>query len=73
MLSADQHDTDAENRTQVPHHIHFNDTLTKYPTWSTNTNDTENTNEAQYRESRQDILNAGKNVHQKRLLTIGRY
>ena len=51
MQLADQHDTDTENRTQVTYHIHFNDTLTKYPAWSTDTNDTENTNETQYRES----------------------
>ena len=36
----------------------FNDILTECPAWSTDTNDIENTNEAQYRENRQDILNA---------------
>ena len=57
MQSADQHEV-AENCTQVPYHIHFNDLLTEYPAWSTDTNDIENTNEAQHRENRQDILNA---------------
>ena len=55
--SADQH-VNAENRTQVLYHTHFNDVLTEYPAWSTDTNDKENTNKAQYRENRQDILNA---------------
>ena len=32
--------------------------MTEYPAWSTDTNDIENTNEAQYRSDRQDILNA---------------
>ena len=58
MQSADQYDANAENHTQVPYHICFNDTLTKYPAWSTDTNDIENTNETQYRKSKQDILNA---------------
>ena len=56
--STDQHDINAENHTHVPYHAHFNDVLTEYPAWSTDTNDTENTNEVQYRENRQDILNA---------------
>ena len=34
--------------------------MTEYPAWSTDTNDIENTNEAQYRENRQGILNAWK-------------
>ena len=54
MQSTDQHDVDAENYTQVLYHVHFNDVLTEYPVWSTDTNDIENTNEAQYRENRQD-------------------
>ena len=58
MQSTDQHDVDAENYTQVPYHTHIDDILTKYPAWSMDTNDTENTNKAQYRENRQDILNA---------------
>ena len=45
----DQHDANAENHTQLPHNAHFNDILTEYPAWSTDTNDTENTNQAQYR------------------------
>ena len=49
----DQHDVNAENHTHLPYHAHFNDILTEYPTWSTDTND-----KAQYRENRQDILNA---------------
>ena len=56
----DQHDVNAENHTQLPYHAHFNDILTKHPAWSTNTNDIENINKAQYRENRQDILNAWK-------------
>ena len=55
--STDQHDANAENCTQVLYHAHFNDILTEYPAWSTDTNDIENTNEAQYRLNRQDILN----------------
>ena len=58
MQSADQHEVNAENHTQVPYHTHFNDVLTEYPVWSTDTNDIENTNEAQYKENRQDRLNA---------------
>ena len=49
MQSTHQHDVDAENHTQVPFHAHFNDILTEYPAWSTDTNDIENTNQAQYR------------------------
>ena len=40
------------------YNVHFNDVLTEYPAFSTDTNDIENTNEVQYRENRQDILNA---------------
>ena len=59
-------DVDAENHTQVPYHTHFNDVLTEYPAWSTNTNDIAKTNEAQYRENRQDILKAWqKDVSEK--------
>ena len=58
MQSTDQHDVDPENCTQVPYHTRINDILTKYLAWSTDTNHIENTNEAQYRENRQDILNA---------------
>ena len=55
---SDQHDANAENCTQLPYNAHFNDILTEYPAWSTDTNDIENTNQAQYRSDRQDILNA---------------
>ena len=58
MQSTDQHDVEAENHTQVPYHVRFNEVLTEYPAWSTDTNDIENTNEVQYRDNRQDILNA---------------
>ena len=58
MQSTDQHDVNAENCTLVLYHTHFNDVLTEYPAWSTGTNDIESTNEVQYRENRQDILNA---------------
>ena len=54
----DQQDVDAENRTHSLYHAHFNDILTKYTAWSTDTNDIGNINKAQYRENRQDILNA---------------
>ena len=55
---SDQHDANAENCTQLPYNAHFNDILTEYPAWSTDTNDIENTNQAQYRSDRQDILMA---------------
>ena len=55
---SDQHDTNTENCTQLPYNVHFNDIFTEYPAWSTDTNDTENTYEAQYRSDRQDILTA---------------
>ena len=55
---SDQHDGNAENHTQLPYSAHFNDILTEYPAWSTDTNDIENTNQAQYRSDRQDILTA---------------
>ena len=58
MQSTDQHDANAENCTQLPHYAHFNDILTEYPAWSTDTNDIEKTNKVQYRLNRQDILNA---------------
>ena len=53
-----QHDANAENHTQLPYNAHFNNILTEYPAWSTYTNDIENTNEVQYKSSRQDILTA---------------
>ena len=53
-----QHDANAENHTQLPYNAHFNDILTEYPAWSTDTNDIENTNEVQYRPSRHNILTA---------------
>ena len=55
---SDQYDANAENHTQLPYNAHFNDILTEYPAWSTGTNDIENTNLAQYRSDRQDILTA---------------
>ena len=58
MQSTDQQDVDPENCTQVPYHAHFNDILTEYPAWSTDTNNVENTNQVQYRKNRQDILSA---------------
>ena len=51
MQPMDQHDVNVENHTQVS-------LMTEYPAWSTDTNDIENINKAQYRENRQDILNA---------------
>ena len=58
IQSTDQHDVNDENHTQVLYHAHFNDALTEYPAWSTDTNDIENTNAMQYRENWQAILNA---------------
>ena len=58
MQSTDQHDINAENHTQVPYHTCIGNILTKYPAWSTDTNDIANTNEAKDRENRQDVLNA---------------
>ena len=58
MQPMDQHDVDAENHIHLPYHAHFNDKLTEYPAWSTDTNDIENINKAQYSKNRQDILNA---------------
>ena len=46
--STNQHDANAENCTQLPYHAHFNNILTEYSAWSTDTNDIENTNEVQY-------------------------
>ena len=48
-----QHDANAENHTPLLYNACFNDILTEYPAWSTDTNDIENTNEAQYRSDRQ--------------------
>ena len=48
----DQHDANTENHTRLPYNAHFNDILTEYPAWSTDINDIENTNEAQYRSNR---------------------
>ena len=55
---SDQHEANAENHTQLPYNAHFNDILTEYPAWSTDINDIENTNQAQYRSDRHDILTA---------------
>ena len=54
----DQQNVNAENCTHLLYHAHFNNILTEYPAWSTDRNDIENINKAQYRENRQDILNA---------------
>ena len=48
MQPLDQHDIDAENHTHSPYHAHFNDLLTEYPAWSTDTTDIENINKAQF-------------------------
>ena len=55
---SDQPDANAENCTQLPYNVHFNDILTEYSACSTDTNDIENTNPAQYRSDRQDILSS---------------
>ena len=57
---SDQHDANVDNCTQLPYRAHFIDILTEYPSWSTDTNDIENTrsNQAQYRSDRQEILTA---------------
>ena len=56
--TTDQQDDVVENHTQALYHTCINDTLTKYPAWSTDTSDIENVNKAGYRASRQDIVNA---------------
>ena len=53
-----QHEANAENHTQLPYHAHFNDILTKYHAWSTDVYDIENTNQAQYKSDKQEILTA---------------
>ena len=58
VLVSDQQEVNAENHAQLPYHAHFNDILTEYPAWSTDTNDIENTNPDQYRSHRQEILTA---------------
>ena len=58
MQLSDQHDANAEKHTQLPYHAHFSDILTEYPAWSTDANDIANTNQAQYRSDRQEILTA---------------
>ena len=55
---SDQQEANAENSTQLLYHACFNDILTEYPAWSTDTNDIENTNPDQYRSCRQEILTA---------------
>ena len=42
----------------MPYHAHFNDILTKYPAWSNDANDIENTNPDQNRSHRQEIVTA---------------
>ena len=73
MPLCDQYEANAENHTQLPYHAHFNDILTEYPAWSTDANDIENINQAQYRSDRQEILLHGRKTHQLRHQTIGRY
>ena len=58
VLASDQHEANAENHTQLPDHAHFNDVLTEYLACSTDANDMENTNQAQYRSDRHEILTA---------------
>ena len=72
VQSTDQHETNAENHTQLPYNAHFNNILTEYPAWFTNTNDIENTNEAQYKSNRQDILTAWQKDTPERCQTTGR-
>ena len=52
-----QQDSQPENHIHLPLHACFNDILTEWTAWSTNTNDIGNTNQVQYRENRQEILN----------------
>ena len=58
VQQTDQHDANAESCTYLPYNAHFNDILTEYTAWSTDTNDIESTNQGQYRSDRQDILTA---------------
>ena len=55
---SDQHDANAENHTQLPYHACFSDILTECPAWSTDANNIVNTNQAQYRSNRKEILTA---------------
>ena len=58
MQPMDQHDVNAENNTHSLYHTHFNDILTEYPPWSTDTNDIENINKLDNIEAyTQDMLN----------------
>ena len=57
VLMSDQHEANSENCTQLPYHACFNDILTEYPAWSTDANDIENTDQAQYRSDRQGNTN----------------
>ena len=45
VQSTDQQDANAKNHIPLLYHAHFNNILTEYTAWSTDTNDTENTNE----------------------------
>ena len=56
VLVSDQQEVNAENCTQLPYHLNFNDILTEYPAWSTDANNIENTNPDQYTSQRQEIL-----------------
>ena len=58
VLMSNHYEANAENCTQLPYLAHFNDILTEYPAWSTDANDIENTNQAQYRSDKQEILTA---------------
>ena len=63
---SDQHDANAENCTQLPYHTHFNDILTEHPAWSTDANDIENTNQDQYRSTKQRQAQVLKNQQEKK-------
>ena len=47
-----------QRTTQLPYNAHLNDILTEYPAWSNDVDDIANTNQAQYRSDRQEIITA---------------
>ena len=51
-----QHDDNTANHTQILHDHNADDIMTEYPSWSTETDDIENTNLANYKDTRREIL-----------------
>ena len=53
-----QHDAKTTNHTQIPPDYDADDIMTEYPPWTTETDDIENTNLANDKETRREILTA---------------